>query len=309
MTLHPDADARDETPVWFPAGESLLFGILSRPRDPGRGVGVVLLNGGAYTPSPSRNRFSVKLARRLAARGFSVLRFDWHGTGESGGQIVRYSLNRPWTTDVVGAVSELRRRGLDEVILIGRCFGARTALSAVGQVEKLKGMALISLPLREFGVQEEEGQPFGVPRLQLSTFTGLLNPKRRRWHLRVLYYSAKRLRKRLRAAGRNGADPVLDWVSDAVVGWLRQAVLRRIPLLLMYGTKWSAEDHAAEFRQAATGEIGRVLAQAGERAQVTMLDGPVHELTTVAVQEDITAHVLEWVESLTRMGVPAGAGR
>src|SRR5690606_8079092 len=58
------------------------FGILTRAQAPGRGVAVVLFNAGLIHRSGPL-RFHVDLARRLAASGFDVLRFDLPGIGDA----------------------------------------------------------------------------------------------------------------------------------------------------------------------------------------------------------------------------------
>ena len=284
-----------ESPIRFQAGRDDLFGILTTPRGAPRHIGVVLLNGGAETPSTSRNRLSVTLARRLAASGYHVLRFDHHGAGESTGSVSRYSLNRPFTGDLIGAVEELRRRGIDQFVFVGRCFGARTALSAVGRVTGLLGLAFISVPLHDFSAWNETLGKVVRPGLQPRTLVGLLDRRRRRWHFRVLYYGIRKWARRPLSLFDNRYRAEMDWISLSVERWLRRAVTNRVPLLFLYGTD---EDHYKEFRQAQEGAIGALLAQAREYAQVCTLDGPVHDLTTIWVQEAIMARIHEWIEGV-----------
>src|SRR5712692_11849346 len=156
VTHQVEGVSRSEIPVRFRAGEEEIFGILSEPLTTARGVGVVLLNA-----TSDRNRFLPRLARRLAGSGFHVLRFDYHGFGESSGpftgtalkhaMITLTTLEEPFTHDLLGAVAELQRRGIDKIMLIGRCFGSRTALSGVQQIQGLRGVALISMPLHGGG--------------------------------------------------------------------------------------------------------------------------------------------------------------
>ncbi len=59
------------------------FGILTRAQAPARGATVVLFNAGLiHRPGPLR--LHVDLARRLAALGFDVFRFDLPGIGDAG---------------------------------------------------------------------------------------------------------------------------------------------------------------------------------------------------------------------------------
>ena len=63
-------------------GTDGAFGILTRAQSPRRGLGVVLFNAGLIHRSGPL-RFHVDLARRLAASGFDVLRFDLPGIGDA----------------------------------------------------------------------------------------------------------------------------------------------------------------------------------------------------------------------------------
>lgn len=67
-------------------------------------MGVITLTGGASITGIDRNRLYVRLARKLAARGFYVLRFDYHGVGESMGK-AQYDLEEPFVTDLDGAIA------------------------------------------------------------------------------------------------------------------------------------------------------------------------------------------------------------
>lgn len=304
-----DGRSGSETPVRFSAGTEELFGVLTEPTAASRGLGVIVLVGGACSPSTSRNRFSVKLARRLAASGFHVLRFDYHGVGESSGTILKYSLRRPFTRDLIGAIEELRRHGVGQVILIGTCFGARTALSAVGRVNGIRGMAFMTIPLRDWEQGQrvasrwarDEGLQAYIRRgLRLQVLLGMLDAKRRRRYLRVVQYGMKMLWRRLRLHNGNGSGPSLDWISPAFMEGLREAVRRRIPLLFLYGSK---EDHYKEFQMAQAGAVGALIAQAGDTVQVSTLEGSVQGLTTIWVQDAVMARMQEWVESLDAHGV------
>jgi len=76
--------SRDAEPIHFGAGSRTLFGWYHPPaKDPGA-AGVVLCN----TLGNESLRAFVTLrhvAEKLAAAGVAALRFDFHGTGDSGG--------------------------------------------------------------------------------------------------------------------------------------------------------------------------------------------------------------------------------
>ncbi len=298
-----DGDNSSEVLLRFPARGQELFGILTEPRETPRGIGIIYLNG-----MWDRNRFSVKLGRRLASAGFHVLRFDYHGVGESTGTAEKWNLERPFTLDLAGAVEELYRRGLDQFVFVGRCFGARTAMAAVGKVPGLRGLALLSMPVAD--EKEGEGpasrwaldqvQEFvrgGVrPRVLLRVF----RPTTRRRYVRLLRHSLRQAWERLRPRRVKSDKEAIDWVSAELLESLSAAVSRRLPLLFLFGER---ENQYRDFRQSRAGRIGTLLVQAGDTAQVWTVDGPVHNLTSIQTQEAVLNALQEWVESLA----PAGA--
>lgn len=125
-----------EHPVQFGrSGE--LFGIWCEPRTPTAALPVVILGSGIlHRIGPSR--IAVHLARALAARGHSVLRFDLSGIGDSGRppepnleDAVRADIN-----DAITAATERVRGSVwaDQVALVGFCAGADNALH-VGAID------------------------------------------------------------------------------------------------------------------------------------------------------------------------------
>jgi alpha-beta hydrolase superfamily lysophospholipase len=107
-----------------------LFGFYHPPDDhvPRRAAGVVLCNP-IGTDQTRSDRTYRHLAERLTAAGFACLRFDFFGTGDSGGDLHASDLIRSWSDDVGLAVDELRERsGAETIALVGLRFGATLAL-------------------------------------------------------------------------------------------------------------------------------------------------------------------------------------
>ena len=120
-----------ERPVFFPSDGNTLFGVLTEPEGPRNGVGVLLIQGGdTVNVSLHRNRLAVRLARNLAADGYTCIRFDYHGLGESSGDLGALHLHNPFTEDAEAAAEVMHQLGIDDLVLLGACFSARTALSA-----------------------------------------------------------------------------------------------------------------------------------------------------------------------------------
>jgi alpha-beta hydrolase superfamily lysophospholipase len=111
-----------------------LFGILTRPAQESDQPVVVMLNAGSiHHVGP--HRLYVRLARELAEEGYTVLRLDHEGLGDSvlRGDATRE--NHPYPPhaidDVKAAFSFLEREhGHRRFILLGLCSGAHTAFHA-----------------------------------------------------------------------------------------------------------------------------------------------------------------------------------
>jgi len=143
------ARARAERPVIVPGPEGDLFGIFTppAPEAPAADRCVVLFT----RPRSHRNRMWVEGARRLAARGFSAFRFDYHGNGDSGGEPGRLDPNRPYRGDAVAVLRHLREHlGVERFVLYGSCFDAATALSAFAdEADAIAALAFVAAPVME----------------------------------------------------------------------------------------------------------------------------------------------------------------
>jgi len=129
-------------------GARPLFGILNRPVAPRAGLpAVVLLNAGCV-PRMGPHRQYVPLARQWAGLGFSVLRLDLSGIGDSpvaaGGE---ENLTYPpgGLEDVEQALSWLSHEtGAQRFVLVGLCSGADIAFSAAAHDPRVSGIVMMN---------------------------------------------------------------------------------------------------------------------------------------------------------------------
>ena len=136
-----EADAA-ELPLVFPCGDEQLAGVLHRATpDARRGVVVVVAGGPQYRAGAHRQ--FVSLARKLAAAGFPVLRFDLRGMGDSSGQHLGYQHSDP---DIRAAVDALlaQQPQLTDVVLLGECESASGILFYAWRDTRVKGAVLIN---------------------------------------------------------------------------------------------------------------------------------------------------------------------
>jgi pimeloyl-ACP methyl ester carboxylesterase len=128
-----------ESAAWIERGAARLFGILAVPEPvdggaPARGGPAVLLLNAGSVHHIGPGRLWVRLARRWAARGLTVLRLDLAGLGDSPGTLTGEdnAFYPPHALDDIRAAVEWLRRvaGAGEVHLLGLCSGAYHAYRA-----------------------------------------------------------------------------------------------------------------------------------------------------------------------------------
>jgi alpha-beta hydrolase superfamily lysophospholipase len=126
-------------PFYFGDSGRPLFGVHHPPRGAHRRAGVVICHpfGQEYLRA---HRSLRELGGRLAGAGFHVLRFDYHGCGDSAGEGNEARLEE-WLGDTAAAVAEIREAaGSTPVALVGLRLGATLAglaASRLGSVEAL----------------------------------------------------------------------------------------------------------------------------------------------------------------------------
>ncbi|MBS0446991.1 MAG: hydrolase 1, exosortase A system-associated [Proteobacteria bacterium] len=140
-----------ELPITFGCAGDLLCGILHRGRaDARRGVVIVVAGGPQYRAGAHRQ--FVGLARRLAAQGHPVLRFDLRGMGDSSGRYVGFQQSEPDLRAAIDALLAQTPR-LDEVVLLGECESASGILFYAWKDARVRGTVLVNP-----WVRTEEGQ-------------------------------------------------------------------------------------------------------------------------------------------------------
>jgi hypothetical protein len=196
LTLSAGADRRPasvaegvEESLEFLDAEARRFAIVTRPVGATPTRAMLLLNSGAIH-RVANARLYVTLARRLAARGWDVMRYDLSGIGDSlpyPGDRENEVYSRHGVPDLDVAIAHVRRRhGVDEVHALGLCSGgyhafkgavAGSALTGVVVVNPLvffwkEGMSLAYPPFEMIAAGAQYGASARDPRKWLKVLRG-----------------------------------------------------------------------------------------------------------------------------------------
>ncbi|MFB6375276.1 MAG: alpha/beta hydrolase family protein [Bradymonadaceae bacterium] len=88
---------------------------------------------------------SIHISRRLAERGIGVLRFDFTGLGQSGGDFSGTTFSST-VGDVVAAEQYLTEHRREATLLVGHSFGGTAAIAAARQLPQVEAVATIGAP-------------------------------------------------------------------------------------------------------------------------------------------------------------------
>lgn len=295
----------EEAPAYFPAGSETLFGISCRAGGSANRTGVLISSGGLTgTSTVGRNQMFVRLARRLAGLGFPNLRFDYHGIGQSTGVLEEFRLDatEPFVDDIRGAADWLLGQGVDRMILLGKCFGSRMALTAAAALPSISGLVLVGAPVRDFGTGEKAitrlateltTLDFARRGLRLKTLRKLADPRHRRAYARAVAAKLRVLRTRPDEAGPEPEDA--SWVSPHFLRPLSTVLERGVPVQLVYGVD---DEFYSDFLVAREqGRLNRLLARFPQQVDVTTTPGQVRGFAQLDVQDAIIDVACDWIRS------------
>ena len=288
-----------DRPLFVPLpSDETMFAVATQPDTPGP-CGVVLLPPGGYNFTPGGNRSQWKFAHRLASLGYPTVRFDWQGIGDSTGEVETFALHEPATAEAEAAFGIL---GTEQCVLVGQCYGARTAMAMASTVDRLVGVALLAPPVRDF----ERGDGTATRQAyELSTWgyvkEGL---KRFQWSIltdRTQRERTVRLARALFRAKWNGAtarfrapNPT-PWVSDGFLEQLEYLVQKGVPTFVLYG---SEENDYKEFTEARAGKLGEILENGSATVTLEIVPGSAHAAENEEIQQMVRSKVESWLLSL-----------
>lgn len=271
-----------------------LVGILSdgAPRRDARVLpAVIFLNAGAvHRVGP--HRLYVKAARMLAALGFTTLRFDFSGTGDSGPRTMSVYYEQEGVIETREAMDFLSRiRGCSQFVLIGLCSGAITAFQAACADRRVVGI----VPINGRGEVAEEHAAYAAQRQQSRYYWRAAFFDPRSWW-KALTGKAD-YRTVLRAlmfpiTSRSKAPPIVTSRPDEVAVALQSLMAHRVHVLAIY----SSGDLGLDYFEAALGQQARHPRASGATDAVTIrvMTGTDHTFTPLAAQRRLLHVLREW---------------
>ena len=281
-----------------------LVGVVTQPEagaGPAGDLAFVLLNAGViHRIGP--NRLNVKLARRLAGAGLTVMRFDLSGIGDSRASQSTLSFGEQAVADIRAAMDYLQANcGIKRFVLVGLCSGADNAY-ATSHDDRVYGLVLLD--------------PYAYPTWKTSVRFQLMR-------LRSPLWLASYVRKRVwrMVAGRRdagGAAPPGVASGANAVSYVREkprladfaAGLRRV---LDRGGAVTATYSGSSLRVINDArELDRVLRPFGLGGRVSCRLWPEtnHTFTELGAQARLLDTIAAWAAELSgRGGAGDSAGR
>ncbi len=286
-------------------------GILTMPAE-GRGTTAVLLLPAGLKYRIGPHRLNVKLARRLAASGYLVLRFDPLGLGESDGAIAPGPMREIWRTvesgrfvdDVLLAATTLRaRHGVERLLVGGLCGGAITAQLAAARVPgaidgvvsfgtavTLSGGEGAAVRPVSTGIARHHFQSYLQKLLSRDAWARLLGGESDFASISATLRGVLRGLWRKRSAGA-GVTPFPN-ENPAFIESFHALERRQMPHLLVFG---DGDNRWLEFNEAI---LRRYLkgARQGAGYEIELIPQANHELHWTPWQETAIAAVAAWLQ-------------
>lgn len=155
----------EEVRVATPDPAVTLAGVLSEPQSGhGRALAVFLTGSGDHGRDQviSGTPMFAHMADALLEAGFSTLRLDDRGTGESTGPTTMESTTGDRITDMRAAVEWAAARDRAPIVLLGHSEGAMVAAAVAAREPAVDGLILLSAPARSGAAVWVDQQMAGV---------------------------------------------------------------------------------------------------------------------------------------------------
>lgn len=230
------------------------------------------------------------------------MRLDYAGIGDSTGEAVCHELEKPATDELRAAFDLLTSRGAEDFIVVGTCYGSRTALVGSAEEPRVRSVHLLVPPIgsgnKGMGGAEhlaEFGTPVSLAKKAFSrrVLRRVLNDGRSRaMARRVISLKVSSLFGR--SNGDQRANDETVYVSEDFHRPLRRLLERKVPIKIMFGED---DFFRTEFESAREGRLGPLLDAHSDRLDIEVVPGIVRGFLTIQVQDQCIESVLSWVEA------------
>jgi len=279
-----------ERPLVFRCENDHLIGVIAAPEEPAS-IGVLVIVGGPQYRAGSHRQF-VQLARRLAAEGFAVLRFDYRGMGDASGDVRTFE---ECSADIAAAIDALVAQcpGVERVVLWGLCDAASAALIYLHERRDPRVAGLVILnpwvrsaaALSKTHLKHYYGKRLKEPDFWKKLFTGGV---RGRVALRAFAANLGNAFARPRSDKALAAETFHDRMLD---GWRAFAG----PTLVVLSTEDLTAKEFLEYAQSNAQWTG-ILRHAGiERCDITGAD---HTFSSVQWSSAVETQTVDWLNAL-----------
>lgn len=89
---------------------------------------------------------AVAFGKKATQRGYGVLRFDFHGSGDSEGNFEDITLSN-YLQDLESAVDFTEDQGLGKIVVLGRSFGGDVAICQAARDQRIQGVCTWGSPI------------------------------------------------------------------------------------------------------------------------------------------------------------------
>ncbi len=317
----------EQTPVTFSNRKGLrLFGILHTPpaKAPGRLVALLLSPGVKMRVGPGR--LYLELTRLLLQEGISVLRFDFHGLGDSEGTLPEEQLRDVYNhievgryvDDTIDAMNWMQETyGSQRFLLSGLCGGAITGLLAGERDPRVEGLLGLGITPVLAARSAEASRYMTVGQLEASQrmyLKRLWNPGA--WFRLLTFQTDNRLIRKMLAhwmhqlLGRKpepaaATPPGDDNANPLFPPALFKMLATRRPMLLVFG---GADRLHYEYEEKFLARHRERLAKLPPLVDVHVIDSANHVLSLRDWQREMIDRAQGWLRTHFAEELAGGAG-
>jgi uncharacterized protein len=284
-----------EAPVVLTCNSEELLGIVHLPDHDAHRVGVLIVVGGPQYRVGSHRQF-VLMARLFAAAGYTTLRFDYRGMGDSSGEPRTFESVDDDLRVAVDALLALNS-SLQGVVIVGLCDAASAALMYCRRDTRLRGLILINPWVRtEAGAAQAIVRHYYGNRLLMRSFWAKvfsgqfqLGPA-----LRSFIASA---RTALRKTPAGETDASQAFVDRMLAGFSSSQTPK---LILLSDRDLTAREFETLCRESPQ---WRQCLRGGHTETATVVDAD-HTFSTRAALQSATDRALAWLEAVRNAPLP-----